>query len=145
MTRKLALLFGAAIVASAGLGYTAHSEMAGMMTPANQIDWQPIAEDSPLQMAVLFGDPSKGENVRMFKLPAGHVVPVHMHTGDYHGVNVAGTWRHTFDGGEDLKLPAGSYVFQPGGQFHGDACVGPEECIIMVYQSGPADYIPKDQ
>ena len=62
------------------------------------------------------------------KLPAGFVAPIHAHTGDYYGVNLTGTWRHSFDGGDQKELPPGSYVFQPGMGFHGDACPGPEDC-----------------
>jgi len=145
MTRKLALLFGVSMIGAAGLGYAAHHEMAGMMKPGNHVEWQDMGPDSPLKMTVLFGDPATGESVRMFKLPGGHVVPVHMHTGDYHAVNLAGTWRHSFDGGEELELPPGSYVFQPGKEMHGDACVGPDDCVIWIYQSVAADFIPKEQ
>lgn len=145
MTRKLALLLGVSMIASAGLGYAAHHEMSGKMHPFGQVDWQPIREGSPVQVAVLFGDPRNGESVRMLKLPAGHVAPDHKHTGAYHAVSLAGTWRHSFDGGEANELPVGSYVFQPGGEFHGDACVGPDECVIWLYQSVAADFIPKAQ
>ncbi len=145
MTKKLAALFAVSIIASAGLGYAAHHETAGMMKPFDQVEWQEIAPDTPLKMAVLRGDPATGENVRLLKLPPGHVVPTHMHTNDYHAVSLTGIWRHSFDGGEELDLPTGSYVFQPGQGMHGDTCVGPDECILWVYQSAAADYIPKEE
>ena len=48
------------------------------------------------------------------------------------------------DGGEERELPPGSYVFQPGGAMHGDACVGPEDCVLFLHQHEKADFIPKE-
>ena len=54
-------------------------------------------------------------------------------TSDYHTVNLTGTWKHIFlETGEVRELPPGSYVFQPGGEMHGDAFIGPEDCVIML-------------
>ena len=51
-------------------------------------------------------------------------------------------WKHTsLETGESRELPPGSYVFQPGGEMHGDACGGPEDCAIMLSQSVAADFI----
>ena len=94
-------------------------------------------------MVMLWGDRSKGEYAMLLKVPAGFVAPIHTHTGDYHGVNLAGTWRHSFAGGEERALPPGSYVFQPGLGMHGDACVGPEDCILFIHQHVKGDFIPK--
>jgi quercetin dioxygenase-like cupin family protein len=79
----------------------------------------------------------------LLKIPPGFVAPIHAHTGDYHGVNLAGTWRHSFDGGAERDLPPGSYVFQPGMGMHGDACVGSEECVLFIHQYVKGDFIPK--
>ena len=48
-----------------------------------------------VEVAVLAGDPATGANIRPVKLPAGFTAPDHGHTGDHHGVNLAGTWKHT--------------------------------------------------
>ena len=59
-------------------------------------------------------------------------------TSDYHTVNLTGTWKHIFlETGEVRELPPGSYVFQPGGEMHGDAFIGPEDCVIMLQQRLP--------
>ncbi|ETW99945.1 MAG: hypothetical protein ETSY1_13105 [Candidatus Entotheonella factor] len=133
-----------ALIVAAGLGYTAGQQAkVGQMIAANEMEWKPMAPESPLQIMTLWGDRSKGEHGVLLKLPAGMVAPIHAHTGDYHGINLTGTWRHSFDGGEQKDLPPGSYVFQPGKQMHGDACIGTEDCILFLHQYVKADFIPK--
>jgi gentisate 1,2-dioxygenase len=102
-----------------------------------------MAPGSPLKIVVLWGDRSKGEYAMLLKMPAGFVAPIHAHTGDYHGMNLTGSWRHSFEGGEQKDLPPGSYVFQPGMGMHGDACVGSEDCILFIHQHVKGDFIPK--
>jgi len=145
MNRKLALIFGASMVAAAGLGFAAGQSGKGEMHPADAFDWQPLRPDSPIDMVVLWGDPSSGEHGRLIKLPAGFEAPIHAHSGDYHGINLTGMWRHSFDDtGEARTMPPGSYVFQPGEKMHGDACVGSEDCILFLHQKVAADFIPKE-
>ncbi len=99
----------------------------GLMISLDEVDWQPVREGSVVDVAVLSGNPATGANVRLIRFPAGYVAPVHVHTGDYNGVVLRGTWKHWFEGtGEERELAPGSYLFQPGGEMHGDACVGAE-------------------
>ena len=146
MARKSFLFVAVALLAAAGLAYTAAHKDHGSMIALDEVAWAPIIEGSPVSVAVLRGDPSTGANVRLVKLPAGLVARNHAHTGDYHEVNLTGTWKHTFiETGEVRELPPGSYVFQPGGEMRGDACVGPEDCVVMLQQSVAADFIPQEQ
>ena len=142
-TKNFGALFAgaAALAVAAGLGYAAGHKDRGAMSALDEVEWIPRT-NSPVETAVLAGDPATGAHVRLVKLPAGFVVPDHAHTGDYHGVNLTGTWKHTFlETGESRELPPGSFVFQPGGEMHGDACIGSEDCIIMLSQSVAADFI----
>ncbi len=145
MTRGIALLVGAAMLAGAGLGYAAGHKNHGTIISGEDIAWAPIREGSPVSVFVLWGDPSSGAHGRLLKLPAGFTAPIHAHTGDYHGINLAGTWLHSFEEtGESRELPPNSYVFQPGGEMHGDACLGTEDCIIFLTQDVAGDFIPKE-
>ena len=145
MARKSFLFVAVVLLAAAGLAYTAAHKDHGSMVALAEVEWS-LIEGTPVSVAVLRGDPSTGANVRLIKLPAGFVAPNHAHTGDYHGVNLTGTWKHTFiETGEVRELPPSSYVFQPGGEMHGDACVGPEDCVLMLQQSVAADFIPQEQ
>jgi quercetin dioxygenase-like cupin family protein len=142
MTKK-SLMLGISLIAVAGLGYAADSPKIGTMTAADQMEWREMAPGSPLKFVILWGDRSKDEYAMLLKMPAGFVAPIHAHTGDYYGMNLTGSWRHSFDGGEQKELPPGSYVFQPGLGMHGDACVGPDDCILFIHQHAKGDFIPK--
>jgi quercetin dioxygenase-like cupin family protein len=140
MNRK-SLLLAAALAGAIAGAYAAD----GSMTSAGDMQWVEIAPGSPVKMTPLWGDRAQGEYAMLIKIPAGFVAPIHAHTGDYHGMNVTGTWRHSFDGGEQKDLQPGSYVFQPGMGMHGDACIGPDDCILFIHQYVKGDFIPKEQ
>jgi quercetin dioxygenase-like cupin family protein len=137
------LLLGLSLITAAGLAYAADDQKIGAMTAADQMKWQELRPGSPVKMVLLWGDRNKGEYAMLLKLPAGHVSPIHAHTGDYHGLSLTGTWRHSFDGGEERDLSPGSYVLQPGMGMHRDACVGPEDCVLFIHQYEKYDVIPK--
>jgi hypothetical protein len=140
---KKSLSLGIALVTVVTVSGQAAGAGKGAMVPADEMQWQEMAPGSPLKMVILWGDRNKGEYAMLLKLPAGFVSPIHAHTGDYHGLNLTGTWRHSFDGAGERALPPGSYVFQPGMGMHGDACVGPDDCILFVHQHAKGDFIPK--
>jgi len=147
MKTLMTLVFGcAALLATFGAAHAEGNGAHGVMISLDEVEWQPIREGSAVDVAVLFGNPATGANVRLIRFPAGFTAPVHAHTGDYHGVVLSGTWKHWFEEtGEERDLLPGSYVFQPGGEMHGDACIGPEDCVFLLQQSVAADFIPKQQ
>jgi hypothetical protein len=132
------------VVLSVGLMHSADAKQArAMNTPLSAASWQPYAPGNPLQVAMLWGDRSKPVEYALFlKMPAGFEAGRHSHTNDYHGVAIQGTWVHTNDGGKPQELGPGGYVFQPGKQVHNDVCKGTTECIILIRQMGPGDFIP---
>src|SRR5713226_1092031 len=112
------------------------------MIPAGELVFAPIAPDSPVQVAKLWGDRSQGEHGMLLKIPAGFEAGLHAHTGDYHGINLQGTWVHTMADGQTKELPAGSYVMQPGMENHNDVCKGPGDCILLIHRRTKGDCIP---
>jgi Domain of unknown function (DUF4437) len=140
---KQSLLFGAVLMTAVSLSHGAENQSIGVMIPADEMQWQEVRPGSPARIVILWGDRTKGEYGMLLKLPAGFSAPIHAHTGDYHGVSLSGMWRHSFDGGEERILPPGSYVLQPGLGMHGDACMGPEDCIVFIHQYVKGDFIPK--
>ena len=146
MKRKISVLLGVVLLATAGLAYAAGHANHGTMTPYSEADWQEIAPGSPVSVIVLWGDPHNGESGRLIKLPAGFSAPIHAHNADYHGINLTGTWRHSFEEtGEVAELPPGSYVNQPGPEWHGDSCLGPEDCIIFLHMHQKINFIPRGE
>jgi quercetin dioxygenase-like cupin family protein len=140
---KKSLLVVFSLMPMAALTGQAAGAGARTMVSADAMQWQEIEPGSPMKITILWGDRNKGEYAMLLKMPAGFVAPIHAHTGDYHGTNLIGSWRHSFEGGEERTLPPGSYVFQPGMEMHGDACAGPEDCILFVHQHVKGDVIPK--
>lgn len=112
--------------------------------PLSQVKWEPSAPGSPIQFGVLWGDRAKGpEYAMLLKLPAGAEAGWHSHTAAYHGVTVQGTWVHTSSqGGKPIELGPGGHVMQPGKTVHNDSCKGTTDCIILIHQHAPGDFIP---
>ena len=139
-------VLGAVLAAAVGATSVSASLAAdqGGMTPADAIAFQPYAPGMPVEISVLWGDRLQGAYGMLVKLPAGFQVGSHAHTADYYGMNIQGTWVHTMNG-VTQELPPGSYVMQPGGQFHDDACKGPEGCILLIIQNAKGDFIPAPQ
>jgi quercetin dioxygenase-like cupin family protein len=109
---------------------------------ATEMEWQLFGE-GPATLTVLWGDMSSGgEFAMLVKLPPGFEAPPHTHSNDYNGVNLAGTWIHTYGTDDTKVLPPGSYVHQPGGQVHSDKCAGPGECIFLIHQHAAFDFAP---
>ena len=94
-----------------------------------------------LYFALLWGDWNKGDYGMVVKIKAGHAAPRHSHTADYHGVTIQGKWVHTYGSKDDRILTPGSYAFQSGKENHGDRCEGPQDCLILIHQHGPRDFI----
>lgn len=112
--------------------------------PVDKMPWQKL-EGTPLNIVRLWGDPNGYDHAYLLKLPAGFSPGRHTHTGNYHGVNLTGTWVHTFEKGNAKLLKPGSYVMQPGMTAHNDHCEGPDDCILYVHQHAPFDFIPSKE
>jgi len=106
---------------------------------AKFIPLDPTRPDGP-QLAVLWGDPTKGPSAMLLKLKKGGG-RLHFHTSDYHLVQLQGTMKHWAEGVQETDaqpLGPGSYWFQPGNQAHGDACMT-DECLMFVNWAGKRD------
>lgn len=92
--------------------------------------------------AVIFGDPSKlGPYVIRLIYPAGTMSSPHFHSEDRHVVVIKGTW---FTGTDDkwdpataIELPAGSYMYHPGGIVHFDGALK-DEVTLQINGMGPS-------
>jgi hypothetical protein len=114
------------------------------MMQYDDLEFVPLAEGSPVEMSVLWGDPAVGPVGLLVRFPAGFDFPLHAHTFGYRAVVMEGSVLHWIEG-EDKNsvapLGQGGYWRQPGGQFHGDADAGDAPYILMVYLDGPFDVI----
>lgn len=144
LKRSTSQAWGYAIVcmfAVAGIPTVSAAGDQALAIAVEEMPWQTL-EGTPLQIVRLWGDPAGNDHAYYLRLPAGFSPGPHKHTGGYHGVNLTGTWIHTFGDADVHSLEPGSYVSQPGGEVHNDLCKGPEDCILYVHQHAPFDFFP---
>jgi hypothetical protein len=108
--------------------------------PAADLKWEPLAGAPPGPMvAKLWGDPAMGAFGLIQKFPAGFSAGLHTHSADLKIVVISGTWIHGEEGKPDVRLQAGSYLFQPSGSKHTTACDKASECLTFIEGSGKFD------
>lgn len=141
LSKILAKLFIAATLStgvSAGLANHAAAEQHSSRSLDN-LSWE--SGGPGLDFALVWGDWTQGGYGMIVRIRAGHAAPRHSHTHDYHGVTIQGKWAHTYGDDDERTLVPGSYAFQSGKQDHGDRCEGPQDCLILIHQHGPRDFI----
>ena len=140
MTLRKALMTAAAICLTP-LAAFAENENAKRF---EDLDFVPQREGSPVEMAVLWGDPANGPSGVLLKMPAGTKAPVHSHSASYRAVILEGSPSRMLDGEtEPTAFGPGSYIYQPAGEYHGNANDSSEDALVLVIYDGPMDAIPK--
>lgn len=107
------------------------------------LPFAPLAEGSPIEIAMLWGNPETGPAAIMVRLPAGHVDPFHSHSSTYHSVVIKGSFQTRTKGADNDNLPtfgSGSYALQPGGEVHAEVNAGADDVVALVYFDGPVDF-----
>jgi hypothetical protein len=145
MRNSLLMAAGLVLVAAGAVGcYAATTNTKAKIVPLETMRWTPQAPDLPQTVVELWGDrAADGGYGELVRLPPGFDSRLHAHSGDFHGVLVAGTWLHIEEDGTgaDTPLKPGSYVMQPGGGMHTDRCTADAECILFLFQNKRADVI----
>lgn len=148
--------FSHAILAAAPVLVMALTPMAGLaeshgmanaLKQFDDLEWVPMAEGSPAEITILWGDPATGPVGLLIRTPAGFVAPMHGHSSNYNAVVIQGKHQHWVEGQEQSAAPvleAGSYFSQVAGQVHADANAGDGPMIGFVYFDGPVDSIPAE-
>jgi quercetin dioxygenase-like cupin family protein len=116
------------------------------LVPFEDLQWAPMAPDSPAEISILWGDPATGPVGLLIRIPAGFESPLHSHSSNYHAVVIEGTHQHWIDGDDRAAVPmlgAGSYFAQASQEVHGDSNIGDDTVVAFVYFEGPVDMIPK--
>ncbi|PVZ71766.1 cupin domain-containing protein [Pelagibaculum spongiae] len=133
------LLTSLAITLALSVSSVSAHQTKGQMISAKEIPWSKLG-NTPIDFSVLWGDRAIGANGTYLRLPAGFETGSHAHTHDYNGITIQGVWEHKI-GSKWKRLPVGSYVFQPGKEFHNDRCKGPEACILLIQQNHKGDLL----
>ena len=114
-----------------------------VLTPASDLKWMDVEGFPGLKMAAVQGDPSKGANHHMIKLPGGFAAPLHHHSPDHYVTVVSGTLVLTVDG-KETKLPQGSYFSFMGMKPHMTKCDAGPDCMLFVDSRGKWDVVPEE-
>jgi quercetin dioxygenase-like cupin family protein len=75
----------------------------------------------------------------MVKAKAGWSVPLHWHTHDEQLLVIKGATTIAAEGGQDVVLKPGDYLFIPARLVHRGGC--PEDCVQYLYVEGPDSFI----
>ncbi|HEY1906956.1 MAG TPA: DUF4437 domain-containing protein [Myxococcaceae bacterium] len=134
-----------ALTAAALLPWVVEAKGGGkaVVIPAADLKWKDAGPDSPgVQYAAVAGDPMKGAGKFFVKLPSGFSAGLHHHTADHSGVVVSGTLVQNVDG-QDMTLPAGSYLSYTGKKQHTTKCTDAAGCLLFVDAHGKWDVVPE--
>jgi len=115
--------------------------------PAGDVKWMDLdPKGAPgVQIADLWGDHTKGAYGAFIKFPAGFAAPLHTHTNAMKIVIVSGTFIAGPEGNPEVRLGAGSYFWQPGGNYrHTTGCDKASECVFFAESAGEFDLKPVD-
>jgi quercetin dioxygenase-like cupin family protein len=113
------------------------------LTAYEDLQFAPLAEGSPVEATVLWGNPETGPAAVIVRFPEGYQEPWHSHTSTYHAVLIKGEFQtHSKDAGVTASevYGPGSYAVQPGGAVHSEANAGSGELVALVYFDGPVDF-----
>ena len=116
------------------------------LTGYGDLEFGPIAEGSPVEVAFLWGNPETGPAAVMVRFPEGYAEPWHTHSSTYHSVLVKGEFQSRSNDSSDstTTFGPGSYAVQPGGGVHREINAGPGELVAFVYFDGPIDFVPTE-
>lgn len=92
----------------------AHSDQATLHVGADELPWLEAGDGSALQL--LHVDLQQGIWISKSRIPAGHRVMKHYHTGIVYAVTLQGRWFYA-ETPEAVNSP-GSYLFEPAGSLH---------------------------
>lgn len=114
------------------------------ITAYENLPFAPLAEGSPVEIAVLWGNPETGPAAVMVRFPEGYQEPWHSHTTTYHSVLIKGEFQTKSKDPEVTVSEVcgpGSYAVQPGGALHAEVNAGAGELVAFVYFDGPVDFV----
>ena len=112
---------------------------------AGDVKWTDLDPNGApgVKIADLWGNHTKGAYGAFFKFPAGFAAPLHTHTNAIKIVIVSGTFLQAPEGKPEVRLGAGSYVMQPGGNYrHTTGCDKASECLFFAESNGKFDLKP---
>jgi len=110
--------------------------------PAAQVPFKPVPA-TKLEAADLWGNAKSGPHGTLARVPAGSVEPLHRHSADLKVLVVAGSLSYAIEGEPDTPaLTQGSYLLIPAGTSHASRCAAGADCLFLLVQDAPMDFLP---
>jgi quercetin dioxygenase-like cupin family protein len=134
---SMVVLGGAMIVSAARV--SAHGA-GSVLVPASDIKFVDVPGMAGVQLAQVEGDPGKGPAHFFLKFAGGFKAPLHHHTANHSGTVVAGTLVLTV-GGQEQKLPPGSFFAFSDKAPHATGCEAGADCILAMDARGKWDVV----
>jgi hypothetical protein len=114
------------------------------ITAYEDLQFAPLGEGSPVEIAMLWGDPATGPAAVLVRFPENYSEPWHSHSSTYRAVLIKGEFQtRSKDNGAtstDVYGP-GAYLVQPGGGVHSEVNAGQGKLVALVYFEGPVDFV----
>jgi hypothetical protein len=111
-----------------------------MMVSFADLKWTELPGRKGVQVAVLSGDPKKGEYTQMRKVPAGTANPLHTHSSEIKNVIISGVWYTGRATARDFG--PGSIVMMPANWIHVSGCRAGSDCVFYQEGKGKFDFRP---
>jgi quercetin dioxygenase-like cupin family protein len=113
-----------------------------MMVSFADLKWTELPGRKGVQVAVLSGDPKKGEYAQMRKVPAGTANPLHTHSSEIKNVIISGVWYTGADVATARDFGPGSIVMMPANWIHVSGCRAGSDCVFYQEGKGKFDFRP---
>ena len=113
---------------------------APLMVSFTELKWIDVPQRKGMKMAVLSGDPAKGEYTQMRKVPAGTDNPLHAHSSELKNVIISGVWYTGVDAVSAKDFGPGSIVLMPADWVHVSGCRPGSDCVFYQEGKGKFDF-----
>ena len=147
---RVAAICSSVVIAFTSVALPGHAEAADPEAAVtwtaddNRLRWGPCPAFLPAgcAIAVLHGDPAKGNADVFFRLPADSNLPLHWHTSAERMVLIAGELRVTYEGQPAAILKPGTYAYGPAKRPHSGFCASATPCVLFIAFESPVDAVP---
>ena len=116
------------------------------ITAYEDLHFTPLGEGSPVEIAMLWGNPETGPATVLVRFPEGYEEPWHKHSSTYRAVLIKGEFQtRSKDTNNNITTTdvygPGAYLVQPGDTVHSEVNAGKDKLVALVYFEGPVDFI----
>ena len=144
MKKGIPILFATGLLTSVLRGQEAPKQetKAPLMVSFADLKWTDVPQRKGMQMAVLSGDPAKGEYTQMRRVPAGTDNPLHIHSSELKNVIISGVWYTGVDMASAKDFGPGSIILMPANWVHVSGCRTGSDCVFYQEGKGRFDFKP---